>query len=183
MWSILCVTAALAGEVVIDAHVPTDVFYGDAAIARLFVPSVLTVPLPSGRQSLRVWIGGDPHDIFVDVPEVGSTTVLVGKTGVTSNAAALPDGVIGPVEFRVTGKSPVLLVLDDIRYRLGPTDVLKLDLADGQHRLTVRDETGTVIWARGSFEVNDPRGVVVQVAEGNVPEVGGTGGAFLPDSH
>lgn len=183
MWFILCVTVALGGDVVVDAHVPTDVFQGDTALARMFVPSVLTLPMAAGRQELKFWIDGDPHPVFVDVPEEGSITVLVGKNGITSNAQALPQGAIGPVEFRVMGKEAVMLVLDDHRYYLGPQDALKLDLSDGRHHLDLRDSNGTVIWARGELTVNDPRGVVVQVSEGRMPEVGGSGGAFLPDSH
>lgn len=183
MWFILCVTVALGGDVVVDAHVPTDVFMGETALARMFVPSVLTLPMAAGRQELKFWIDGSPHPIFIDVPEQGAITVLVGKSGITSNAQAVPEGAIGPVEFRVTGKQAVMLVVDDLRYHLGPQDALKIDLADGTHHMDVRDAMGTVIWARGSFTVNDPRGVVVQVSEGRMPEVGGSGGAFLPDSH
>lgn len=183
MLNLLCVTVALAGELVIDAHVPTDVFHGETPIARLFTPAVLTVPMAAGHQPLRIWTNGDPHDIFVDVPETGAVTVLIGKGGITSNAAAVPPGAIGPVEFRVTGKHGVMLVIDDKRYHLGPADALKVELPDGPHAISVRDDSGTVMWARGSLRIDDPRGVVVQLAEGQMPEVGGTGGAFLPDSH
>lgn len=181
MW-FLSPCVALAGSVVIDAAVPVDVFVDTEALARLYVPGVVTLPLPEGERRLKLWVDGLLHEVTVTVPEVGLTTVIVGKNGITTGAPNAADVPVGPIEFRVAGKAEVMFTLDSQRYHLAPGEVLKLDLTEGSHPMSVRDASGTQIWAKGQLVVKEPRGVIVQFSDARGPEVVGTGGRFASDS-
>jgi hypothetical protein len=173
-WLSPCV--AVAGTLVIEATVPVDVVRGDSQqLVHLFVPGRAVV-------TIQVWVDGSPHDVTIVVPHDGESTLIVGETGITTDTPPRPKGEVGPVEFRVAGSTEVLLVVDDRKLRLGPNDVLRLDLSDGSHTISLRDASGTVVWAKGMLDVRQPRGVVVQMAEGRLPEVMGDGGRFVPDA-
>lgn len=182
MW-FLSPCVALAGSVVIDAAVPIDVFVNTEALARLYVPGIVTLPLDDGPRKLQIWVDGNPHEVSIDVPVVGVTTVMVGKNGITTAAPNAPDVPVGPVEFRVAGRAEVMFTLDDQRHHLAPGEVLKVELTEGNHMISVRDASGTQIWAKGLLTVKEPRGVIVQLSEGRMPEVAGTGGRFVPDGN
>ncbi len=180
MW-FLSPCVAFAGSVIIDAAVPVEVFLNDEALARLYVPGVVTLPMDDGPRRLKLWVDGNPHEVSIDVPVAGVTTVMVGKNGITANApnpTAIP---VGAVEFRVAGKGEVMFTIDDQRHHLAPGATLKLELTKGNHTISVRDASGTQIWAKGLLVVEEPRGVIVQFSEGRMPEVAGTGGRFVPD--
>lgn len=181
-WLSPCV--AFAGQVLVHAEVPVDVFDHDVPLARLYVPSTVSLELPVGERELKLWVDGKPHVVAFVIPPTGPVVLVVGEGGIS--VPAHPPDVVGvapgPIEFRVVGKVPVTLMLDDQRLRLQPGDVYRVDLRDGRHTLGVRDASGTVIWARGSLELSGPRAVVVQLGEGRMPEVAGSGGLYVPDA-
>ena len=180
MW-FLSPCVALAGSVVIDASVPVDVFADKDALARLYVPGIVTLPLPQGERHLKLWVDGLPHEVTVNVPDVGSTTVIIAKNGITTGAPNAADVPVGPVEFRVAGKAEVMFTIGTQRYHLAPGEVLKLDLIEGSHAMSVRDASGTQIWAKGQLVIKEPRGVIVQFSDARGPEVVGAGGRFASD--
>ena len=181
MW-FLSPCVAMAGSMVVDAAVPVDVFVDSEALARLYVAGIVTLPLPEGERHVQLWVDGDPREMTVFVPAVGLTTVVVGKNGITTAAPNAADVPVGPVEFRVAGKAPVMFTIDGQRYNLAAGDTVKLDLTEGNHAMTVRDASGTQIWAKGQLVIKDPRGVIVQFSDARGPEVVGTGGRFASDS-
>lgn len=183
MWWILAIGTAWASELVVAAHVPTQIVIGGQTVAELYQNATVHVDVPPGTLALTLYVNGKPQDMQVDVPTDGAVTVMVGKTGITTGTRAeAPSAAAagGRVEFRVAGGEGVTLQLDNQRHRLSPGDVLSLDLSGGDHPLVLRDRAGTLIWARGSLRVDGP--MIVQLAGGRVPEVTSDRGGFVPDS-
>jgi hypothetical protein len=68
------------------------------------------------------------------------------------------------------------------RVVVGPGDGLVLPLELGRHEMSVRNQDGTAVYARGSLEVT-PGGepVIVQLAQGALPETSSGSVRFYPD--
>jgi hypothetical protein len=184
MWWMVWTSLAAAGQLVVDARVPTEVHVDGHPAVELFTAAVVNLELPPGKVNLTVYINGKPAKYAVDIPEKGSATLLVGRTGVTTGTSAAAPAGTGPqgVEFRVSGASAVMVQVDNDRHKLSPGQSITVELTAGEHRLAVRDESGTTIWARGVLAVGG-NPLVVQVSEGRVPEIAGEGGIFRPDSN
>jgi hypothetical protein len=184
MWIMLWMAASLAGELVVDAQVPTEVQVGGHTIAQLFQPAVLHFALAAGPTRVTLMVSGAPRDLDVTIPAIGALTIVVGRTGITAGEEPQPSvaGATGRVEFRVAGSAGVQVQVDEARHVLAPGQTLTLDLVGGPHRMSVRDRSGTLIWARGTLQIDGaPDPFVVQLSEGHAPEVAGAGGAFHPD--
>jgi len=194
MWILLFAQFALAGTVVIDARVPVEVWIDGALIGELAAPAQLYVEAPTGAVAVTLLIGGQPQKETVQVPEVGKALVIVGRTGVTTGtiepevaaaaaggAAAAPDpsATSSLVEFRSAAREDVLLVVGKERVTLAPGTTRKFDLTHGTTQLSLRDSSGTVVWAHGTLDVVGD-GLIVQVADGRLPEISGAG-SFHPD--
>ena len=187
MLCLLFGVSSFAGVLVVDARVPAEVTLADQPIVQLFRPGIVRLDWPAGPSSVAVLVDGTPHEVAFTMTETGTQTILVGKTGITTGqppAAAVASTCTRKVEFRVAGATGMMLFVDEARHPLGPGDTLTLDLPDGDHRLALRDQTGTVIWARGALAVAGagPDAAIVQLSEGRMPE-GSDGARFQPDSH
>ncbi|MBW1876809.1 MAG: hypothetical protein JRJ84_00460 [Deltaproteobacteria bacterium] len=181
----LLIPSALAANLVIEAKVPVEVWVSGQLMGELVRPSELHVQATPGETELTLLTQGTPKTFIVDVPEEGLARVVVGRTGITTGQdlpepAVEPEGTQSQVEFRSTAREDVVLIIGDTRYTLAPQAILRVDLSHGAHPLSLRNGVGTVIWAQGSLQV-DGDGLVVQVADGRMPEVAGGGGAFHPD--
>jgi len=183
MWWMFAATVALAGELVVEAHQPAQLHVNGQPVAELYTASVLHLQLAAGDYAVTVMLNGKPESVDVAIPAEGGTTLVIGRSGITTGQiAAAEPAADGPakVEIRVSGAAGVMVQVDEKRHRLGAGEVLTIDLDQGTHKLQIRDHAGTVVWARGTLEVAGAE-MVVQVAEGRMPEVAGTGGVFRPD--
>jgi hypothetical protein len=63
--------------------------------------------------------------------------------------------------------------VDGARHHLSGGDRITLTLAPGPHAMSVRSQDGTSVWAAGTLSVSGGAPVIVQIAEGRMPEVGG----------
>ena len=165
------------GTLHIDAKLPAEVLVDGAKIAQLWHPGALTVAVSAGPHTLRIYTHGDPEDFPVQIEPDAQTRVVVGRTGITLDSlAAAPADPATPVavELRSVGGSAQVR-LADRRIELDNGERVSVQLAPGDHRMSVRSRDGTVIWATGVLEVGVGEGLVVQVAEGRLPELSGAG--------
>lgn len=180
-------TAALAvaqvtlpmGTLVIDAKVPTEFTVDGHKVAELLWAGEFRVQVTSGERKVRAWVAGNVRDLTVDIPPEGVAVVVVGRTGLSAGDAA-PVGDVGPVavEIRVVGSEPVTIRLDDQKMTVDAGESRKLTLAAGRHSLSVRNASGTVVWATGEIQVDGTSPIVLQLTEGRAPEVSGTGAFY-----
>jgi hypothetical protein len=164
------------GSLVVDARVPVEVMVNGAKLAALYAPGEARFRVEAGHHRLSLWTNGTPTAVELDVAEATEARVLVGRTGVTTStgpvAAPAPADVV-PVEFRVVGTPAAQVRVGDGRQVVQAGRAFTLALTPGPHPLSVRSEDGTAIWATGTLEVTGAP-VVVQIAEGRVPEVSGS---------
>jgi len=182
MWTLLLAPLAFAGTVVIDARVPVEVWIAGGLIGEIASPAELHVTVPAGDLELTLVVGGKPQIETVQVPESGKALLIVGRTGVTTghiDAVATSEAASSMVEFRSSAREDMILVVGKDRVTLSPGATRRIDLARGTTALSLRDSSGTVVWAHGTLDVKGD-GLVVQVADGRLPEISGAG-AFHPD--
>jgi len=177
---LLLLSAALAGELLVEAQVPADVFVEGNHVAQLFYPSSLRVEFAPGPIVLTVVVEGLPAKVDLEIPEVGTAVLVVGRTGITTGQQP-PEPVDAEprdIEFRLGGPEHVLFSLAGERIQLGPGEVVTRRLEPGNHALSVRSSQGTIVWAQGQLVVDGTSPFVVQLSEGHLPEVVGRGGDF-----
>ena len=176
-------SAALGGDLLVQASVPTEIHIDGFPAVELFREGEVRLPLETGTHALVVWRNGNPEAFEVSVP-AGSTDVVlvVGRTGITTNnrtqAKPAADADVA-VELRVLDGVELLVVIDGQRYRVEPGSTLPLTLKPGAHPMTVRSADGTVVWAQGDLVVEGD--LVVQLSDGRLPEVPGGNGRFRPN--
>lgn len=170
------------GELLIDARVPLEARVDGVPVAQLFVPGQLIVPLPVGDHQLIALISGAPQQVAVHIPPPGERAVVfAGRSGLTTEVRPAPRlapaGEV-PVSLRVTGGSGLQVRIDAQRLVVEPGTGLTLALPAGPHPMSVRSREGTVIWAHGTLNLAGDQTVVVQLAEGRLPETSGAGCSF-----
>lgn len=184
MWLMFAAAAGLAGELVVEAHQPAQVHVGGQPVAELYTASVLHLQLVPGKYDVTVMVNGKPESLDVEIAAEGATTLVIGRSGITTGQApAVAEAVFdGPakVEIRVSGGAGVMVHIGDTRHRVGAGEVLVVEVPQGDHKMQIRDPAGTIVWARGTLQI-DGSELVVQVSEGRMPEVAGTGGTYRPD--
>lgn len=178
--------AALAAGLTVDAHVAVHVAVDGEAVGEIYVPGTLYLPVPAGEHVLVITRGGVPSRYDVQVPDDGTLHVLVGKTGTTLDTVAPQALVVDPdaptrLVLRTADASPILVHVQGRRHLIAPEadTVVELPAGPGEYPMVVRSGDGTNIFARGVLRVAGGE-VVVQVAEGALPETGGEGGSFVP---
>ena len=190
MWTLLITLVASAqdapstGSLVIDARQAIEVVIDGESYAQLFQPGHLTLEVPAGERSLKVFINGTPTERAVNVSEGAPTHVLVGRSGLSIEAPQVADATdstdeepAGPVELqvRVMGDEGVRMVVNGTRHQFALGAEQSLDLPPGRHRIALQNAEGTVIWARGLLHLEGPDPVVMLVSAGRMPEVAGQG--------
>lgn len=166
---------AAPAELSFDCKVPAEVLVDGVKLGQLWFPGTATWKVAAGHHSARVFVGGSPQELALDLAAGESRTVLVGRSGVTvSESSAAPPVATGPtrVGFRVVGGAPVELRLDDGRQLVQVGVEHVVELTPGLHRLSLRNALGTAIWSTGVLEVTGGT-AIVQLSEGRMPEVSG----------
>ncbi|MBX2798812.1 MAG: hypothetical protein KTR31_14145 [Myxococcales bacterium] len=165
---------------VVDSKVPAEVLVDGQKLAQLWAPGEVAFQIIPGAHALRLYTNGDASDFPLVLAAGGEVRVMVGRTGISLDDSADPTAASDdeaqtvPVEFRTMGRG-VQLRLDRQRITLTEGERKSVELAPGNHRLSVRSQDGTVIWANGTLEVQRGASLVVQVAEGRMPELSGSG--------
>jgi hypothetical protein len=165
----------------IDAKVPVEILIGGVKLGQLYYPGEAQFKIVPGEHVLRVYVNGRPTDVPLVMRAGERTRVLVGRSGVSLEAAVAEAGApaapVGPVavQFRLSGGGGARLMVDGEPVALQGGQPVTIDLGVGNHRLSVRSVDGTAIWATGQLEVQGGDSLVVQVAEGRMPEVSGPG--------
>ncbi len=181
MWPLL-LGSAFAAELIVDAQIPTELAINGLPIAQIFVPSRISVDRPAGLAEITLFVDGKPQFFSVEIKNDKPTWFVVGKTGITVSQPEAT-AATGPAkaEFRVSGTGTVQLRLGDAVYRLAPGDSKSIELEPGEHPMSLRDSKGTAIWARGMLNIQPGGVMIVQLADGRLPEVVGSGGAFIAE--
>jgi hypothetical protein len=165
----------------VDAKVPVEILISGVKLGQLYFPGEARFKIVPGEHTLRVYVNGNPTDVPLVLRAGERTRVLVGRSGVSLEAAvadaAAPAAQPGPVavQFRLSGGGSARLMLDGRPVALQGGAPVTVDLGVGSHPLSVRSTDGTAIWATGHLEVQGGDSLVVQVAEGRLPEVSGPG--------
>lgn len=187
---LLLAALAPAAELHVSASVPTEVWLDGQPAAELYRPGSLTITLPEAGDTvdLRVFVEGKPQELSLPHPgATGTAFVVVGKQGVSTPGATEPKPVAsGPVTLtvEVNGHEPLRVQLGDQRQRLAPGARLELGLEPGEHKLVVSSGDGHVRWASGTLQLTGTESqvpLVLQLADGKLPEVHGDGGVYWPD--
>lgn len=165
-------------HLVIDAKVPVEILVGGVKLGELYYPGEARFRLVPGHHALRLYTNGQPTDVSLDLTAGERARVLVGRTGITvDDPGSAPAASKEPVAvaFRFVGSGSTRVVLDGKKLVVEAGQGLLLDLPPGSHPMSVRSSDGTVIWASGALDLEGGDSVVVQVAEGRMPEVSGPG--------
>ncbi len=187
MFMLLPLLSAIAfgGELLVQASVPAEVHVDGQPVVQVFYPAEVRVKVRAGEVELTVFVDGNPARHQVEIPQTGAAVVVVGRTGITTGRRPAPperaDVDVIPVEVRSAARSRVMVVLDQERHWVDPGQVVQLELRPGRHGLSVRSGGGTEVWARGALDLRAEEGrVILQVAEGMLPEVAMGPAVFSP---
>jgi hypothetical protein len=174
---------AVMGQLMFDTRLPAEIRVDGHTVAQLYLGGRLTVNASIGPHEVMVLTNGTPRHVAVDVPRVGTAVVMVGRTGITTglrDAELAEAGSLTPVELRVAGDQDVMVQIGDQRWRINARASKGIEVPIGVHTISVRSGNGTVVWATGTLELASAGPVVLQLAEGRMPEVSGQGSAFHP---
>lgn len=174
--------AAATGTVLFDARMPVEVQLDGEIIGQLFTASRLSVDTSVGTREVTVVTNGQARVLAIDVSTSHKTVVLIGRNGLTSSNVAHTEDLTGdaPIELRAAGNQDVLVTIGDQRWHVDADGSMVVMVPVGQHAMTVRSGDGHVLWARGRIDLTRAAEVIVQLSEGRLPEVSGTGAAFHP---
>lgn len=182
MWTLLFLSAAFAGEVVIDVKLPARLSLDGELVAEVYREGVLRLPVKDGPHQLVVTTGGMPSSFQVDVGP-RPTVVIVGRSGISvsqdDQEQVVPMGD-AQVRFRSAHNERLMVQVGNQRVVVSAGDGILIPLPVGEYPMTVRNPDGTSIFARGMLQVRGGADLVVQISEGMLPETSGEGVAFHP---
>lgn len=181
---LMLLSAALAGDLVVDVKVPVNVSIDGQQAADVFQPGMLRLPVDDGPHKVTVVVAGKPSVFDVTIGP-SPVVLLVGRSGTTVGAAdaqpvPLATGADIPVRFRTTARDRLLVQIAGQRVVVAPGVGVTLPLGLGEHEMTVRSPDGTSIFARGMLVVGGSGELIVQLSEGKMPETSGPGLSFDP---
>ena len=178
---------ALAGTLVVETTLATEVSLGGLSVVRTYGPGTVTVPdVEAGVHALTVHREGEAAVLEVRVPAEGRVRLLVSADRLEiaeRPAAAVPtEGPAPAVELRPEPGQRFTVILDGKRVAvMGPSSPLRLeDLGPGEHRLELRTIDNTTVWARGLLVLQPGDEVSLAVAEGKPVQVFGRAEAWQP---
>ena len=174
--------AAATGTVLFDARMPVEIQLDGEIIGQLFTSSKLSIDTHTGTREVTVITNGQARVLAIDVTTTRKTVVLIGRNGLTSSSVAHTGDLTGdaPIELRAAGSQDVWVTIGEQRWHLDAYGSEVVLVPVGQHPMTVRSGDGHVLWARGRIDLTKASEVIVQLSEGRMPEVSGTGAAFHP---
>lgn len=173
------------GQMEFDTRLPAEIQLDGRTVAKLYGPGVFSMRAEVGEHDVLVLTNGTPRPLKVDVSRTATAVVLVGRNGLTATARLEPlpeEEGITPVEVRVVGTEEVLVQIGKERFRLKPGAFRSLTVPVGRHAMRVKSSSGTVLWASGFLELTRTEPVVLQITEGRMPEVSGSGSSFVAGS-
>jgi len=176
-------TQHTTGTLVVETHMPIEVVMDHVKLTQMWVPGTVKFEILTGQRALSIYVAGQPANMPVEIQADKELHVLVGRTGISVSTleSEAVDATSVEVQLRVVGGGAVEVRLDGDRHRLSGGDKLALTLPAGPHAMTVRSADGTAIWAAGTLTLTGGAPVVVQIAEGRLPETSGPG-RFEPSS-
>lgn len=180
---LLLALGASAAELWVDVRVPGRVLVNGEVVAILARPAELRVRLPAGTHELMGSFADRQISTTVELKEGQPSRVLLGRTGASVLHDATPEAGEGPakLQMRVADGATLRVYLGDARHRVGPMEAPLVELESGTHKVEVRSEDGTAVYARGRLVVPAGAEVILQIVEGGLPEVSGRGARFIPD--
>ncbi len=165
------------GTLHIDAKIPSEILVDGAKLAELWFPGRVSFEISTGPHLLRIYTNGAPADHELRIHSGETSRVVVGRTGITLDPLATPESApdqVVQVELRILGIDAQIRI-DEQRLVLASGERTTLSLAPGDHPLSVRSRDGTIVWARGTLEVGVGQHLIVQIAEGRLPALSGSG--------
>jgi hypothetical protein len=180
---LLIMSVALAAEIVVDAKVPVTLRVDGAVAAELRLPGSVRVEVPSGDHRVVLVAGTEEHTWAVTLVDGVPVHLMAGRGGVSMS---LPDGREPPVaaglsdvRFVVSGPVALMVFIDRQRLLVEPGPGRLVPVPVGQHEVSVRSADGAEVYARGVLRVDGGPGLMVQLAEGRLPETNGPGVSFV----
>jgi len=176
---------AHGGELLIDARIPAAVYLDGQSFVEMSQPGKAEFTVSNGEHKLIVMTNGNPTERIINI-SAEPTQLLVGKSGISVGIAeVLPTKDIetaasNEIEFRSTSKLPLMVRLGEDRHILPAGATKRLDVEAGEHAITIRNDSGTAIFASGVLITDGKNRIIVQVSEGRLPEVSGKGAEYLP---
>jgi len=166
------------GSLVIDARVPVEVLVDGHKMVQLYTSGHVKLNVAPGHRRLRIYVNGTPEEHAIEILPTGAALVIVGRTGITtgqtSPAVIAQDGTLAQIRFRSVGAVASQIRLGERRIMVQPDEIQPVEMAPGKHNISIRSSDGTAIWATGVLTL-DGGEVVIQIAEGRLPEVTGDG--------
>jgi hypothetical protein len=173
---LLIMSVALAAEIVVDAKVPVTLRVDGAVAAELRLPGSVRVEVPSGDHRVVLVAGTEEHTWAVTLVDGVPVHLMAGRGGVSMS---LPDGREPPVAAGLSRPVALMVFIDRQRLLVEPGPGRLVPVPVGQHEVSVRSADGAEVYARGVLRVDGGPGLMVQLAEGRLPETNGPGVSFV----
>ena len=179
---------ASAGELVVQTTLAAEVLVDGLRVAQTYSAGTVTVKeIAPGERQVMVFRGGEPASLTLDMPEEGTVRLRIGESLLETDhpVAKVPgdaDAAAPTVELRATaGQSFRVIVDDEDMGALSSDRPLSLgDLGAGSHSLQLRSADRTVIWTRGTLDLQAGDQIVLHAREGRMLEVFGRPDAWKP---
>lgn len=179
---------ASAGELVVQTTLAAEVVVDGLRVAQTYSAGTVTVTeIEPGERQVVVFRGGEPTALGLDMPEEGTVHLRIGETLLetdhpVSKSQSDPNAAAPTVELRTTaGQSFRVIVNDQDVGALSPDRPLSLaELGAGSHSLQLRSPDRTVIWTRGTLDLQAGDRLVIHAREGRMVEVFGRPEAWKP---
>ena len=179
---LLIASLAFGSDLVIQADVPAEIRLDGQVLAQLFWPGELRTPISVGSHELTIYRNGSPETLMVDARKGLDVVVSISDNGARAGEALErapeSDGTIA-VELRAGEQEGALVTLGEARHLLAPGAVLNVKVREGETPMTVRNTSGTVVWARGMLHATSGP-LIIDIAAGRLPRVPSLGGKFVP---
>lgn len=172
IWYIF-VISAFAGGFMVDAKVPVEVRIAEQSYLKLYYPGQARMEYPAGPVDITLMVNGHPSIINVEIPTEGYTQLVVGRNGtsISEQRVTTEAKASSPVTFRAVGLESMQIRLNNAKHTVAPEKEMQHTLATGTHKLEIRNEAGTLVWAKGILNVSGKEPVIIQLSEGRLPEV------------
>jgi len=179
---------ASAGELVVQTTLAAEVLVDGLRVAQTYSAGTVTVTeIAPGERQVLVFRGGEPAALALDMPEEGTVHLRIGETLLETdhplgNGQIDPNAAAPTVELRATtGQSFRVIVNDQDIGTLSPDRPLSLaELGAGSHSLQLRSTDRTIIWTRGTLDLQAGDKLVIHAREGRSLEVFGRPEAWKP---
>lgn len=184
MLLMLLTLLARAGDLVVDAALPTELRASSDTLVQTLAPArVRLTGLKDGPLMLDVVAGGRSRQVQVEVPQQGAVGLKVTASGATVEAATTP-ATPPLVELRVVSGDRFAVLLDGARLLTltARTPVILEGLTAGEHALEIRSADLLTIWARGTLDLRAEDRVRIGAAEGRRLDVFGRTGVWAPSA-